>query len=203
MSEKDKKLGGGYVTDVFGKAMVGATYYANFANDDSTETAKKSYEVVKDKAKVLIIFGGNYFTDFLPPSRCWIVWDKGVPEGVPFAQVELAWVSKDANAKIYRHVWSGLRREGERTEEGKKRVHPTQKPVGLMKNIINDFSKSGDTVLDLFGGSGSTLIACERTGRKCRMMEYTEYYCDVIIKRWQQLTGMEAVRADGVKFNEL
>jgi len=71
-------------------------------------------------------------------------------------------------------------------------VHPTQKPVGMLKSILIDFTKEGDTVLDTFGGSGSTLIACEETGRKCRMMELEPLYCDVIIERWEKLTGKKA-----------
>jgi DNA modification methylase len=59
-------------------------------------------------------------------------------------------------------------------------------------------------VLDLFGGSGSTLLACERQGRECRMMEMAEHYCDVIVQRWQKLTGKQAVReSDGRLFDEI
>lgn len=149
-----------------------------------------------------MIFGGNYFTDFLPPSRCWFVWDKGQPSESPFAQCELAWVSKDGTVRIFKHLWAGLIREGDRSVEGERRVHPTQKPVGLLSDIIQHFDNV-QTVLDCFGGSGSTLIACEQLNRKCRMMELDEHYCDVIIQRWQKLTGKDAIRQDGVKFNDL
>ena len=71
--------------------------------------------------------------------------------------------------------------------------HPTMKPVKLVARAIVNSSCEGDTVLDLFGGSGSTLIACEQTGRKCRTMELDPGYCDVIIDRWESLTGEEAV----------
>lgn len=73
-------------------------------------------------------------------------------------------------------------------------LHPTMKPVELVANAIEDGSKKGDIVLDVFGGSGSTLIAAEQTGRKCYMMELDPKYCDVIIRRWEQLTGGEAVK---------
>jgi DNA modification methylase len=73
-----------------------------------------------------------------------------------------------------------------------KNVHPTQKPVFIPEEAIMNSSKNGDAVLDLFGGSGSTLIACEKTGRKCRMMELDPKYCDVIIKRWEDFTGKKA-----------
>lgn len=71
--------------------------------------------------------------------------------------------------------------------------HPTMKPVKLVARAIVNSSCEGDMVLDLFGGSGSTLIACEQTGRKCRTMELDPGYCDVIIDRWEALTGEEAV----------
>lgn len=72
-------------------------------------------------------------------------------------------------------------------------LHPTMKPVALVANAIMDGTKEGDIVLDLFGGSGTTLIASEQTGRQCRMMELDPHYCDVIIKRWEDFTGQEAV----------
>lgn len=83
-------------------------------------------------------------------------------------------------------------------------VHPTQKPVELVARAISNSSKSGDTVLDVFGGSGSTLIACEQLGRDARLMEIDPRYCDVIIARWQDFTGMQAVHAeDGRLFDEV
>ncbi|MGR3220200.1 MAG: site-specific DNA-methyltransferase [Candidatus Anammoxibacter sp.] len=74
-----------------------------------------------------------------------------------------------------------------------KNVHPTQKPVFIPEEAINNSSKIGSNVLDLFGGSGSTLIACEKTGRNCYMMELDPKYCDVIIQRWEEFTGEKAV----------
>ena len=83
-------------------------------------------------------------------------------------------------------------------------VHPTQKPVALAQEAIDKTTVSGATVLDLFGGSGSTLIACEKTNRNCRMMELDPKYCDVIIKRWQDFTGKEAtLESSGLTFSEV
>jgi site-specific DNA-methyltransferase (adenine-specific) len=75
-----------------------------------------------------------------------------------------------------------------------KNVHPTQKPLFLPAEAINNSSKKEDTVLDLFGGSGSTLIACEQLNRKCYMMELDPHYIDVIIQRWENFTGEKAVK---------
>lgn len=83
-------------------------------------------------------------------------------------------------------------------------VHPTQKPVELVEKALNNSSKSGDMVVDCFGGSGSTLIACEKTARHARLMELDPKYCDVIVKRWQEFTGKEAVlESSGDKFNDM
>lgn len=80
-------------------------------------------------------------------------------------------------------------------------VHPTQKPVALPEEAIKNSSKGEDVVLDLFGGSGSTLIACEKTGRINRSMELDPRYCDVIVRRWQQFTGQKAtLEATGEAF---
>ena len=83
------------------------------------------------------------------------------------------------------------------------RLHPTMKPVELIDRALVNSSKAGDIVLDLFGGSGSTLIACERAGRKARLIELDLRYCDVILERWQDFTGRKAVRQDGTSFDAL
>lgn len=70
--------------------------------------------------------------------------------------------------------------------------HPTMKPVRLIGNLIRNSSRKGEIVLDTFGGSGTTMIACEQLGRRCRMMELDPHYCDVIIARWEKLTGKKA-----------
>ena len=74
-------------------------------------------------------------------------------------------------------------------------MHPTVKPVALIADAIRDCSRRGEIVLDCFGGSGSTLIAAEKTGRLARLIEYDPLYCDTIIKRWEKLTGKRAVHA--------
>jgi DNA modification methylase len=79
----------------------------------------------------------------------------------------------------------------EEDKEVKNKFHPTQKPVAIPERAIKNHK--ADKVLDLFGGSGSTLIACEKTGRSCRMMELDPKYCDVIVKRWEEFTGQKAV----------
>jgi DNA modification methylase len=89
-------------------------------------------------------------------------------------------------------------------DAGSSYVHPTQKPVALPEEAIDKTTRAGALVLDLFGGSGSTLIACEKTNRKARLMELDEKYCDVIINRWQDFTGKKAIHIDsGKAFDEI
>lgn len=200
----DKKVGGDKPFGSKGKVGYGqkgknkildCNEYAPIIGDDTTDTASANYVIALTCTENQIIFGGNYFTDFLPPSRCWIVWDKQNTGN--FADAELAWTSFDKGVRLYHFLWNGLCREGSREVEGKTRVHPTQKPVGMLADILKDFSKENDSVLDCFGGSGSTLIACEQTGRKCFMMELDPHYVDVIIQRWENLTGEKAVLLNG------
>lgn len=179
---------------VGGDKIVKAHIYEYIQGDETTETARASYEIMKNFSANQIIFGGNYFTDFLKPSPCWCIWDKQNTGN--FADVEMAWTSFSKGAKLYTWLWNGLSRKGDRKTELVSRVHPTQKPVGVLGAILEDFSEKGENILDLFGGSGSTLIACEQLDRRCFMMEISEKYCDVIIKRWENLTGQTAVLAE-------
>lgn len=159
--------------------------YSKVIADDTTETAEKAYKILKTYSNKLIIWGGNYFVDFLDFSDGWIIWDKrGDMNSNNFADGEMAWCSFHTPVRIYKQIWNGMIREGEH----ENRVHPTQKPIKMLGEILKDFTKDGEIVLDVFGGSGSTLIACEQLGRKCYMMELDPKYCDVIRKRYWKFT---------------
>jgi DNA modification methylase len=180
---KDGKVGAD-----FGIAKKGK--YSQVIADDTTDTARSSYEVLKANSYKQIIWGGNYFTNFLPFSDGWIIWDKRGDSGIrnTFADGEMAWCSFHTPVRIYTQLWNGMIREGEKD----KRIHPTQKPIKTIGKILEDFSQQNHLVMDLFGGSGSTLIAAEKTNRTCYMMELDPKYCDVIIQRWENLTGEKA-----------
>jgi len=102
------------------------------------------------------------------------------------------------------HYWCGARDQGDVwniKKPAKNDLHPTMKPVELVERAVRNSSKTKDIVLDPFGGSGSTLIACEKSGRRARLIELDPKYVDVIVRRWQDYTGQEAIRAsDGAKF---
>ena len=105
------------------------------------------------------------------------------------------------------HFWCGARDQGDVWFIDKPRkndLHPTMKPVALVERAVRNSSKSRDTVLDPFGGSGTTLIACEKAGRSARLVEMDPKYVDVIIKRWQEFSGLAAtLEEDGRTFGEL
>ena len=174
----------------FGVAKKGN--YSKVIADDTTDTAKKSYEILKTICNKLILWGGNYFIDFLEPSDGWLIWDKRVDSGIKntFADGEMAYCNFHTPVRIYHQLWNGMIRECEKD----KRVHPTQKPIKMLSEILQDFSKENETILDVFGGSGSTLIACEQLNRKCYMMELDPKYVDVIIQRWENFTGKKAIK---------
>ena len=165
--------------------------YAPIIGDDTTETAQQAYDILSQICDKLILWGGNYFLDFLPSSDGWLIWDKRGESGIRnnFADGEMAWCSFHTPIRIYHQLWNGMIREGEH----EKRVHPTQKPIRMLSEILKDFSKENEVIVDVFGGSGSTLIACEQLNRKCFMCELDEHYCDVIIDRWETFTGEKAV----------
>ena len=188
-NNKDKgNIGGG--GKLSGK-FIQAGNYSPVVGDDSTDIAKIFYELCLQLGfEDMIIWGGNYFTDFLPPRSCWIVWDKRENDAHNnFADCELAWTTFKSPARIYRQMWNGAFRAGKKDIEGKKRVHPTQKPVRIHEEILQDFSDDTDIIFDGFLGSGTTLIACERLGRKCRAVEISPAYVAVAIQRWVDLTG--------------
>lgn len=173
--------------------------YQEVIGDDSIQTAIDAYTVCASlKIPKMIFWGGNYYCSKLPESSCWIVWDKQDGKRVTFADCELAWTNFKEPARLFKHIWDGFRRD---SEKGEMRVHPTQKPIQLIEEIFEYF-ESPKTILDLFGGSGSTLIACEKTNRKCYIMEISEHYCDVIVKRWEKFTGKKAIlEKTGEPFN--
>ena len=166
--------------------VLSKNYKEDIMNDDTNEVAISAFllsQKLFPTAKQ-VWFGANYYTECLPSSECWVVWDKnnGASDQT---DCELAWTN-------FRSVVRQFTMASEKTN----RVHPTQKPVRLFAEIVKKFENKErfDTVVDLFGGSGSTLMACEQLNRKCYMMELDPKYCDVIIKRWETFTGKKAVK---------
>ncbi|MGD1153614.1 MAG: DNA methyltransferase [Syntrophales bacterium] len=187
----------GKVDKATGKGRIGSggKKYFPVVGDETTETARKIYHLSQEIGiRKVILWGGHYFTDFLPPSPSWVIWDKRVETSSNnFADCELAWTSFTSPARIYHQLWNGYTREGKRDVEGLKRVHPTQKPVGLFAFCISNYSETEEIILDLFLGSGPAVIAAEQLGRICYGMEIDPIYCDVICKRWKDFTGKKPI----------
>ena len=149
-------------------------------NWDCSKPSKNHFDVILNKSDKAMIFGGNFFADNLPVGTHWIVWDK-LNTMPSFGDCELIWTNIDRKSiKKITHQYNGL--------IGKEsfRSHPTQKPLELIKKILNDYSKSEELILDPFMGSGTTLRAAKDLNRKAIGIEIEEKYCEIAVKRLSQ-----------------
>jgi site-specific DNA-methyltransferase (adenine-specific)/modification methylase len=142
---------------------------------DDSPCSPDTIDEMRRASRHQIIFGGNYFD--LPPSRCWLIWDK-VNGKNPLADCEMAWTNLDAAVRLIRHRWHGMLRDGNDGE----RVHPTQKPTDVMSWCMGKLPPT-NTILDPFMGSGTTGVACVKTGRKFIGIELSRDYFDIAVKR--------------------
>lgn len=137
-----------------------------------------------------VIFGGNYMTDVLPPSG-WIIWSKVQDNRWSHGKhstrslAEMAWTNIHKYVAVYNCFWAGspMHRMG---EERGTQLHPTQKPVALMRWIIDRYTEPGDLVFDPYMGSGPVARACKDTGRRYVGVEIEERYCETAVKRLAQ-----------------
>ena len=127
--------------------------YHKFAGDDNSIPSKEYFDELFRCSKNQIIWGGNYMTEYLNPSPCWLLWDKKFSEDVTFAQFELAWTSFKTSAKKY-----------DKSPNQLNRIHPTQKPVALYRWLLKNYAKPNDKILDTHLGSGSSRIAADMEG---------------------------------------
>jgi DNA modification methylase len=126
------------------------------------------------------IWGGNYFAHLLPKGGRWFVWDKNRPEGLSLSDCELAWSNiKGVKVQKFKSTWDGYHVEGEKSG----RIHPNQKPIKLISDILLEITKDYALLIDPFLGSGTTMVACQNLNRKCRGTEISENYCAVILQR--------------------
>lgn len=130
----------------------------------------------------LVLWGANHYADKLPPSPSWLVWDR-VSGGSATADAELAWTNLGGTIRQFQYQWNGACRAGEKHTHG---MHPTQKPVALMRWIIERHTKPGDLVLDPYMGSGPVAQACRETGRRYIGIELVEDYCVRALSRLRQ-----------------
>lgn len=185
----DPPYGMNLKTDYARSNRVKGKTYSPVIGDDEDFDPSFFFEYFKD-AREHFWWGADYYCQTLPKGGSWVVWDKkkeDLDESIGTGY-ELCWSINAHKRMIARFLWSGFTAK----ERNETRVHPTQKPIALHEWFFERWGKDNDTVVDLFGGSGSTLIACEKTNRQARLMELDPKYCDVIIKRWQEFTGKTA-----------
>lgn len=140
---------------------------------------KEIFEQIKRISKTQIIFGGNYFIEFLNNSPCWIVWDKN--NTGDFADCELAWTNFKSAVRKYKWTWNGMLQEDMKNKD--IRIHPTQKPLKLFEMILRDYSNENDLVLDCFSGSGTTAVACHNLKRNFICIEKDYNYWKASVER--------------------
>jgi len=180
------------------------------ANSKMNKQPKKYKQVIGDdrafdasflrayfnKAKEQFWFGADYYRSTLSDDDrdgSWLIWDKrkedGSQDDVLGSTFETCWTANPHQRRILRHYWCGAFG----SPEARNRVHPTQKPIALLTEILERWTKEGWIIADPFGGSGSTLIAAEQTNRTAYLMELDPHYCDVICARFQKATGIKPI----------
>lgn len=135
-----------------------------------------------------IVWGGNYFTEYLQPSGGWVTWEKGVPDGMSLSQCELAWTNCLNSIRHIRLMWAGYKKC-----EDTDRIHPTQKPVKLYRWLLENYAKPSQRILDTHLGSGSSAIAAHYFGCDFVGCELDKDYFEAAKKRFEQQTKQMAM----------
>ncbi len=151
---------------------------------DSERPDSFFFESLRSVSNFQIIWGGNYFSDFLPPTGGWIYWDKDLAKGMSLSDGELAWTNSKKSIKQIKLVWSGFRK-CEKTD----RFHPTQKPVKLYDWIYKNYSEKRQRILDTHLGSGSNAIAAHYAGMEFVGCELDKDYFDAAVERFKKATA--------------
>jgi hypothetical protein len=179
--------------------------YRPVHNDNKPFNAADLFEVID--APEVFLFGANYYVTSIPlvENGSWVVWERSAHEGMDKmfgSAFELCWSQVRHRMEMARIPWKGVCGHV-KSLDGDEKVHPTQKPVKLPEWFFDRWGKDAKNIWDGYLGSGTTLIACEKTNRKCFGMEIDPHYGSVIIERWQKFTGKTAVREDGVAYSDL
>lgn len=176
-----ESVGGGGVTHFNGRKghkMVSPKLFGKHEWDDK-RIDRCYFDELLRISKNQIIFGGNYYIDYLKPTSCFIVWDKD--NSGNFADCELAWTSFNTATRLFKYRWNGMLQGNMKKKE--LRVHPTQKPVPLFEWILKKYTKAGDTILDPFCGSGTILEACLNLNLECLAIDKSDEWVPHYKKR--------------------
>lgn len=192
------------------KNALGGKKHRNVIGDHDDFTPKLINTVFDNfgYCKEIFLWGADYYSEYLQDKNngSWVVWDKRLDESADKmygSTFELCWSKAKHKRMLARVKWAGI--FGTEQEFDHKRHHPTQKPTKLIEWFFDYWSVKGkNKIVDLYGGSGSTLIACEKTNRNCYMMELDPRYVQVILKRWMDYTGKIAMlESSGQEFKEV
>ena len=168
--------------------------------DDFKEELINTIFACFNDVKEMFIWGADYFAELLPNKNngSWLVWDKrfGVEEmKLTFSEFELCWSREKHLREMVRITWSGIL--GTEQEFDHKRHHPTQKPTKLSRWFIEKYSSENNLIADIYLGSGSTMLSCHQTNRKCYGMELDPKYCQVIVDRMLKLDPTLEIKRNG------
>lgn len=154
-------------------------------NWDDTIPPGKYFSELLRISKNQIIWGGNYFTKYLKPTKAWVFWDKKINknQGSNFSDGELAWTSFKKVTKYFQYGWVGV----DYCNQSEKKIHPTQKPVQLYKWLLNNYARPGDRILDTHLGSGSIAIACHEMGFDLTGCELDKEYYQAATARLEKV----------------
>jgi len=159
------------------------------------DSACPNAEMLKEIRRISnnqIVWGGNYFANELPPSKCWLVWDKRTGEN-SYADCELAWTNLPGVVRKFEHLWLGAL-----AKDTDGRYHPTQKPVPLFVWCIVNFTKPGDLIVDPYSGCGTLALACHKTGRRFICIEREPKYVEIAQQRYQNLISQTELFGAGI-----
>lgn len=159
---------------------------SNFAKKDWDDAIpqKEIFDEIFRVSKNQILWGGNYFAEYLYNSSCWIVWNKDNGTN-DFADCEIAYTSFKSAVRMFEYRWNGCLQGNMKEKE--IRIHPTQKPLPLFQWCLQNYSKEGDLVLDCFSGSGTTAVACHNLHRRFICIEKDPEYWAASVKRLEEI----------------
>lgn len=162
---------------IVGKALAKRRDYSNTGKWDNQRLTKEYFDLMFKVSKNQIIFGGNYYTDYLPPTKSWVIWDKRCEDNMrdDFADCEMAYCNKGV-ARVFHYLYKGMLQGDMKNKDD--RFHPTQKPTQLLIKLINYYTNPNDLILDPFMGSFTTAVACHKTGRRYIGAELDKEYFD-------------------------
>ena len=182
---------GAYSTGTMGGGVLAkqSRFTATDWDDQPFDIAQ--FQAIQWVSKNQIIFGFNHFSDVFPPSPCAIVWDKDNGNN-NFADCEIAWGSFKTAVRLVKWKWQGMLQENMGNKE--ERVHPTQKPLGVMLWILERYSNPNDLIFDPFCGSGTTCVAAKMLGRCYIGIDISEQYCEIARERLKAIDSCVPVK---------